>query len=159
MFDMSKFEAMTNDECMDRYGWGIDGVPGTTAYVGTVGGYTVFCNQLPEGVYTATDVFACELCDADGATVSEGYGDTPADAIRAAFVDIASRDLEDAERNPEDAVNVCTFVAFEAMNGYDPMCAEDMGADEWDELDALRDVAYAYVERFADLMGIEWEEF
>lgn len=152
MINLNEFENMTNEECIDRYDWGYDGKPGTTAYHGTMGAFEVFANELPEGVNGNDNIFACELYDADGGMVAEGYAATFEDAIRAAFVMACGPDALE-EGNSEDAVNACAFGAFEMMFERMPEHDEDML-----EMDAILAHAVEYVRERAAGAGFEWED-
>lgn len=152
MFNTNELESMTNESCVDRFGWGFDGKPGATAYHGYMGGYEVFANELAEGVNGDENVYACELYDADGGMVAEGYAATFEDAIRAAFVMACGPDALE-EGNCEDAVNACAFGAFESMHGRMPEHNEDML-----EMDTLLLHACEYVREHAKSAGFELED-
>lgn len=152
MFDMSGFERMTNEECMDRFGWGYEGRDGGDAYHGFAGDVEVFMNEMAEGVGDDANVFACELYDAEGGMLAEGYGETFADALHAALVMAAGADAME-EGNSEDAVNACAFGAFQLLYGRMPEHDADM-----DEMDELLAHAIAYVRAHAAAAGFEWED-
>lgn len=153
---MDMFEGMPLDDALDRYGWGCDMVGGSTVYhrfyVADEVGYDVFVGN-DGGLYSGGMGWYCELIE-DAALLGSGWGKTPEDAVRAAYIDGFGWMKLGEEGCCEDNVNLIAYSAYESFHGCWPDDSDGIA-----ELDRLLGLAADFVIEHGPSRGIEWHEY
>lgn len=152
--DLSNYERITSEESWNRYLWGVDNPNAIVYHICTDETEVFVCEECPGYGETDQHTVICEVNDEFGSLAGEAFERTIEEAIKAAFVDAVGNVPMFEEACAEDAVNVISYNAYQAIFGNCPMYQMDI-----EQMAELQRIARAHVKKNIRFANFDWEEF